>query len=66
MVLARYLEQPQAQQELKGRKCLELGAGCGLVGLAAALLGASVTLTDREETLSLLGASRKAVIDMSL
>jgi len=31
--------------ELEGARCVELGAGCGLVGLVAARLGASVMLT---------------------
>ena len=31
--------------------CIELGAGCGLVGMVAALYGAHVTITDLPETL---------------
>eukprot|EP00435_Cladocopium_sp_Y103_P050572 s1597_g15.t1 len=69
VVLARYLEWAEelrsgsksevqgvqaVQDAVHGRKCLELGAGCGLAGLAAAALGGLVTVTDREETLSLL------------
>jgi hypothetical protein len=32
---------------LSGARCVELGAGCGLVGLVAARLGASVMLTGK-------------------
>ena len=35
----------------KGKKCIEVGAGCGLVGQVAWLLGAQVTLTDLAEAL---------------
>ncbi len=34
-----------------GKQCIELGAGCGLVGLVAWLNGAQVTLTDLEDTI---------------
>ncbi|NWV79849.1 EFMT3 methyltransferase, partial [Dasyornis broadbenti] len=37
--------------ELAGRRVLELGAGTGIVGIFAAMLGAEVTLTDRPAAL---------------
>ncbi|NXY18211.1 EFMT3 methyltransferase, partial [Atrichornis clamosus] len=37
--------------ELAGRRVLELGAGTGIVGIFAAMLGAGVTLTDRPAAL---------------
>jgi len=47
--LCRWLSQGQDASALavvKGRRVLELGAGCGLVGICCARLGAEVTLTD--------------------
>lgn len=38
----------------KGRRCLELGSGMGLGGLAFAMLGADVTLSDLGPILPLL------------
>jgi len=37
-----------------GLRCLELGAGVGLVGIALARLGAAVTLTDKPPLVGLL------------
>ncbi|KAL7689411.1 putative lysine methyltransferase, S-adenosyl-L-methionine-dependent methyltransferase [Plasmopara halstedii] len=37
-----------------GKSVLELGSGCGLVGLVAASLGANVLLTDQAQALELL------------
>ncbi|KAG9477159.1 hypothetical protein GDO78_002521 [Eleutherodactylus coqui] len=39
---------------LQGRSVIELGAGTGLVGIVAALLGAEVTVTDRDMAMEFL------------
>lgn len=52
-MLAKYLE--KCPETVLGKKCIELGAGCGLAGISAAVLGAKKTvLTDFPENLSLL------------
>ncbi|XP_056226283.1 protein N-lysine methyltransferase METTL21A [Seriola aureovittata] len=58
VVMCMYLE--LGQVELKGKVAIELGAGTGLVGIVAALLGAKVTITDREPALDFLSANVKA------
>uniref|UniRef100_A0A7S2G4P6 Calmodulin-lysine N-methyltransferase n=1 Tax=Haptolina brevifila TaxID=156173 RepID=A0A7S2G4P6_9EUKA len=58
--LARYLEHRYGSDGLAGRRVLELGCGCGLVSLAAAALGASVTATDLPDVLSLVTAPNMA------
>lgn len=53
VLLARYLE--KARQQVTGKRVLELGAGCGVVGISAAILGAEqVLLTDLPYVLPLL------------
>ncbi|KAF1371864.1 hypothetical protein PFLUV_G00273780 [Perca fluviatilis] len=58
VVMCMYLE--MGKVELKGKGVIELGAGTGLVGIVAALLGAKVTITDREPALDFLSANVKA------
>lgn len=58
VVMCMYLE--LGQVELKGKVAIELGAGTGLVGIVAALLGANVTITDRQPALDFLSANIKA------
>ncbi|XP_028277056.1 protein N-lysine methyltransferase METTL21A-like [Parambassis ranga] len=58
VVMCMYLE--LGAVELKGKRAIELGAGTGLVGIVAALLGAQVTITDREPALDFLSANVEA------
>jgi tRNA1(Val) A37 N6-methylase TrmN6 len=43
-----------------GMRCIELGAGVGLVGLALAAMGAHVTITDVAKVLPLMQANLAA------
>uniref|UniRef100_J3MAG8 Uncharacterized protein n=2 Tax=Oryza brachyantha TaxID=4533 RepID=J3MAG8_ORYBR len=56
VVLAKFLEHAvdSARLALRGARAVELGAGCGLAGCVAALLGAHVLLTDLPDRLKLL------------
>ncbi|XP_057967031.1 uncharacterized protein LOC131157137 isoform X2 [Malania oleifera] len=56
VVLGKFLEHAAdtGMLLLQGRKVIELGSGCGLVGCIAALLGAQVVLTDMPDRVRLL------------
>ncbi|KAF5934341.1 hypothetical protein HYC85_030512 [Camellia sinensis] len=56
VVLGKFLEHAveSGMMLLQGKKVVELGSGCGLVGCIAALLGAEVILTDLPDRLRLL------------
>nr|GMC80106.1 protein N-lysine methyltransferase METTL21A [Ipomoea batatas] len=56
VVLGKFLEHAveSGTVVLQGKKVVELGSGCGLVGCISALLGAQVILTDLPDRLRLL------------
>lgn len=54
LVLAKYLERHQRRLKLDGAKVVELGAGTGVVGIAASVLGANVTITDLQRVVPLM------------
>ncbi|GJP59142.1 hypothetical protein CLOP_g8442 [Closterium sp. NIES-67] len=59
IVVLKYLERHTNKGEfsrakLKGKRAIELGAGCGLAGLGFSLLGCDVVLTDEAVVLPLL------------
>jgi len=54
-------ELAKAPELVRGRTTVELGCGCGIVGVVAALLGAYVVLTDRDpECMELAAATCEA------
>ena len=62
VLMARFVHQQlptevDSERGVKGRHILELGAGLGVVGLAAAQRGAEVTMVEIEPALSTLRAS---------
>ncbi|KAK0603104.1 hypothetical protein LWI29_001486 [Acer saccharum] len=59
VVFAKYLEKNCRRgrfcpSKLKGKRVIELGAGCGVAGFGMALLGCNVVATDQNEVLPLL------------
>ncbi|KAJ0605938.1 putative lysine methyltransferase, S-adenosyl-L-methionine-dependent methyltransferase [Helianthus annuus] len=59
MVLVKYLEKNCRKgrfspSKLKGKRVIELGAGCGVAGFGMAMLGCDVVSTDQVEVLPLL------------
>ncbi|XP_053142573.1 protein N-lysine methyltransferase METTL21A [Hemicordylus capensis] len=64
VVLCSFLE--MGGIDLQGRLVIELGAGTGLLGIVAALLGAHVTITDRKAALELLELNVQANLPADL
>lgn len=56
--MCMYLE--LGRVEIEGKSVIELGAGTGLVGIVAAMLGAKVTITDRQPALDSLYTNVKS------
>jgi predicted nicotinamide N-methyase len=54
IIFSRFLEDNRKKFNLKQKRVVELGSGCGLAGIACALQGAQVTFTDIPEMIYLL------------
>ncbi|XP_057514299.1 uncharacterized protein LOC130796038 isoform X2 [Actinidia eriantha] len=65
VVLGKFVEHAveSGMMVLRGKKVVELGFGCGLVGCIAALLGAEVILTDLPDRLRLLKKNIETNLD---
>jgi predicted nicotinamide N-methyase len=53
-VLSKYLERRFGTSGLQGKRLIELGSGCGVLGISAGLLGGEVILTDAKVALTQL------------
>lgn len=53
-IMVKYLERKYHSIGLKGMRALDIGSGTGITGLAAAVLGANVVLTDQQQLIPLL------------
>lgn len=66
-VLSKYLEKRYGSNGLRNTRVCDIGSGTGCTGLAAACLGAEVTLTDQTCVFPLLESNvAAAIIDCSL
>ncbi|EPS59615.1 hypothetical protein M569_15191, partial [Genlisea aurea] len=65
IVLGKFLEHSVESKAIhfQGKKVVELGSGCGLVGLTAAYLGGEVILTDQHSMLRLLRKNVESNLD---
>ncbi|KAI9594886.1 putative methyltransferase-domain-containing protein [Syncephalis fuscata] len=60
VILARFLaKHAEHGLPLRNKSCIELGSGCGVVGITCARLGANVCLTDQASMLPLLWRNAK-------